>query len=238
MEEFSRKIIPLVERLNSFNNEEARLMARFINVFTDAVSFLGGSDIAYRLALNLDYSGLKANTKLLEYRMIEDEFNKRGVDLLQFAKEILSELLNMSDRFNEPLYSKNIEEMEIRIKEVISKVEDIYKPKDLEKVYSIIASYFDSMREEGGKGIISIVNKFIDELFRERQKPTRGRIDNIPWWKIAAIAVYIGVSLFLMYLCTKHYRKTGNLYHWSCYIISVTGGISLDTIKFLIKAFC
>jgi hypothetical protein len=75
-----------------------------------------------------------------------------------------------------------------------------FKPSDVGKLAKLIDENAASVKKGPGALLDSIISK-LAELETARKRPDRGAVDNIPLWKLIAIAVYLGIALIAVTVC-------------------------------------
>ncbi len=72
------------------------------------------------------------------------------------------------------------------------------------EIYEILVEVFGKVDTEKGIGsVLDNIENLIEELERTRSKENKGREHRSPllWWKWAAIALYLGVAIYFLYVC-------------------------------------
>jgi hypothetical protein len=75
------------------------------------------------------------------------------------------------------------------------------KPSDVEKIDKIIRTCLDEIGTAGIAALPDYLSKHLEELVKLRSRDDRGAVENIPLWKVAAIAVAVGVFIWAFFRC-------------------------------------
>lgn len=180
---------------NSFNYNDESKLNEFVEGFLNAVSYFGLSELEFR---KKDRCEGKASFKLLKssYNLNGVRYNKKGLKSLSIASSELKLF-----KSNLKIDKKNIFKDEEFKQDLLSFFVDLeIKPSDVNKLTGVLN---ETLKEcsKGPEQTILFLQKKVEELNKLRNSPDRGAIDNIPWWKLVAIAVMIGLSVWDIWRC-------------------------------------
>jgi hypothetical protein len=74
------------------------------------------------------------------------------------------------------------------------------KPTDVAKLAKTLDEVGAAIKG-GDKAIADYVSKKLSDLENARRQPDRGTSDNIPIWKLLAVAAFVGLALFVIFRC-------------------------------------
>lgn len=75
------------------------------------------------------------------------------------------------------------------------------KPSDVVKLKAIQDDVMEAFSGKGVPGVIEHTLTNMEKLAELRNRADRGAVDNIPWWKIVAIAVFLGLWVWAVARC-------------------------------------
>ena len=102
------------------------------------------------------------------------------------------------------------------------------KKSDLEKVDRAVRETLDVVGKHGLAALPDHLERQLDELAKRRRSPGRGAEENIPWWKLGAIILIVGVAIMNFIHCT----------FFGCTVTDWNGYIAGYTVLVLILLFC
>ena len=75
------------------------------------------------------------------------------------------------------------------------------KTSDTEKMYRAVSENLEQLRKGGAAALGNYLDTNLANLEKLRRQNDRGAVDNIPVWKVAAIAVAVGVWVWALFRC-------------------------------------
>lgn len=129
--------------------------------------------------------------------------NKRGQTSLKLAINQLraaeKTLSPVDGKKISPALKAGLTEFSADIMPLLS--EGDIKPSDVLKLKAIQDEVMAVAIGKGERGLIEHVLSNMKKLTELRNRPDRGAVDNIPWWKIVAIAVFLGLWVWAVARC-------------------------------------
>jgi hypothetical protein len=104
------------------------------------------------------------------------------------------------------------------------------KPSDVITLKAIQDEVMTVAIGKGVPGLIQHVLTNMEKLAELRDRPDRGAVDNIAWWKIAAIAAFLGLWVAAVARCLISRRQRSNVTN-----AALAAGM---TIAFVVALFC
>lgn len=180
---------------NSFNYADEANLNEFVEGFTNSVSYFGVSELEFRkrdrcrskssldtLKSVYNLNGIRNNTKGLKCLKIASSELKQFQTTVKFDKKYVFK----ADEFRGELLTF-FEELEI-------------KPTDVDKLIKVLDETLSECSKSPEQTIAYLQNKSV-ELDKLRSSDDRGAVDNIPFWKIVAIAVFVGLAVYDIWRC-------------------------------------
>ncbi|MCU0327235.1 MAG: hypothetical protein MUF45_18730 [Spirosomaceae bacterium] len=180
---------------NSFNYQEESNLNEFVEGFTNSISFFGISELEFR---KRDRSRSKTSVDSLKnvYSLNGTRNNTKGLKCLKIASAELKQFQNTLKL--DKKYTFKADDFR---SELLVFFEDLeIKPVDVDKLLKVL----DETLSECSKSpeqTIAYLQKKVEELNKLRSSEDRGAVDNIPWWKIVAIAVFVGLAAWEIWRC-------------------------------------
>lgn len=84
------------------------------------------------------------------------------------------------------------------------------KPADAERLVAQLEEAMSSARDGDPVRVLDFAAAKIDELASVRSGADRGMVDNIPWWKVVAVAVFFGITVWALIKCVWRW------FSWRC----------------------
>lgn len=142
----------------------------------------------------------KERTK--HYQRLRDREQERGLAVLQRAialvPEVRTEVTALQKRPARGAAAKRMAEMKQDLMMWFSESElKVADMKKLEKAFDEAAG----AAAAGGDTFVDFIESKLKELQKARLSADRGNRDNIPFWKIIIIAVYLGVTIWYVIRC-------------------------------------
>lgn len=140
-----------------------------------------------------------------------DRFNQGGLASLEMALEHLEEF-----RQSWPKRAKRsvdadparVAAFEQGMRYELSQLE--LKPADVEKLVDRLSQATRVARQATPEALIDHIRSVITELIEARRGDDRGMVDNLPWWKIVAVAVFFAIAVWALIKCGWRW------FGWSC----------------------
>ncbi len=179
----------------SFKYDDEAGLNEFVEGLLNSVSFFGVSELEFR---KRDRCRSKLSVGSLKdvYSRNGIRNNSSGIRSLTIAAAELKQFAS-TVKFNK----KNVFVPGEFRNDLISFFEDLeIKPTDVDKLIKVL----DETLAECSKGpeqTLAYLQRKTDELSKLRNSPDRGAVDNIPWWKLVAIAIYIGLAIWDIWRC-------------------------------------
>lgn len=180
---------------NSFNYADEAQLNEFVEGFTNAVSYFGVAELEFR---KRDRCRSKMSLKSL-YNVYEGSGtrnNNKGLKALKIASHELKQFKKMFGSEKKTVF--NGEEMKTELSIFFEELE--IKPADVDKLLKVLDETLKVCSESPEK-TIAYLQKKTEELIKLRDSKDRGAVDNIPWWKIVAIAVFVGLAAWEIWRC-------------------------------------
>ncbi len=191
----SFQIVSLPLKETMYNSDPQ--MMESIRSFIDATSNFGLAELyartAERTMITSSFSDLK---KMNEQRC--EKYNAKGLRQLEMALSSLKKAeRSKSDKPNSSL-NKASEELQQELMEFYTEYE--IKTSDIVKLKKLTDEAFLEM-SKSENGVFNLLESKMLELQKLRSGKDRGAIDNIPFWKIAGIAIFIGFGIYALWAC-------------------------------------
>ncbi len=180
---------------NSFNYGDEANLNEFVEGFTNSVSYFGMSELEFRkrdrcrskislssLKKVYDLNGARNNNKGLKSLQIASHELKQFQKTVKFDKK---HTFKVGDFRNEMLTF--FEDLEI-------------KPVDVDKLIKVLDETLNEC-SKSPEHTIAYLQQKTEELNKLRSSDNRGAVDIIPWWKIVAIAVFVGIAAWDIWRC-------------------------------------
>lgn len=104
------------------------------------------------------------------------------------------------------------------------------KPSDVFKLKAIQDEVIAVAISKGEPGLVEHVLSNMEKLVELRNRPDRGAVDNIPWWKIVGIAAFLGLWVWAVIRCLVDRRQCSDVTN-----AALAAGM---TIAWLVVKFC
>jgi len=141
-------------------------------------------------ALDMYAARVAARTKL------GASYNARGITRLGDAQQAIAELRKEGAPLRQegPKVWKDLsEQMRTDWKEHALRLD--VKPTDAAKIDQLMDDCLRAVDAGGVDGLVDHIGKNIGELQRLRASPDRGTQSNFPYWKLAAAAIWLGITV-------------------------------------------
>ncbi|MBV7296940.1 hypothetical protein [Enterovibrio paralichthyis] len=175
--------------------------ANFADSLINAVAIFGETEHFAREAERCQVLGIQKDREKQCNRMVKKR-NAAGLDVLSDAGAALKKM------------KKRAKDAKVcsakRIKSELAAFESDFadllvdsqlKPSDVRKVQNVVEEAVSLARKKGVDGMFSLLEKNLDELTSLRKRDDRGAFDNVPMWKIVAVALFLGVAVIAIIHC-------------------------------------
>jgi hypothetical protein len=183
-------------QLLSFVNSGETEVAAFLETYNDACSLFGLSELYYRQKGRIEFGSGEADL-VAYYNELGETYNQKGVELLSLAIADLQEYIN-SHTFPPPGQPADFTEFVAEFKLYFENLET--KPTDTQELVTVLNDTVAAVSGGEQATYQFLVDKAI-ELRAVRLSPDRGASTNLAWWKIVAIAVYVGLAATEIWFC-------------------------------------
>jgi hypothetical protein len=172
----------------------------FYSILSDAVEHYGYAEMHFRQQERSNIAK-RMVAGLKDVERIAQRYNGKGEAVLNHALNTLKILKTIpATEVDKKVKDTNkLTEFQEDFLEIMVQIE--MKPSDVEKIRVQIEQAVQVVRANGERGILDHLDKKTVELRDTRKSKDRGAVDNIPVWKIAAIAVFLAVGVWLIYRC-------------------------------------
>lgn len=221
--EFMSSAMPLVVSFKSDPREDVTV---FVEAMVDASVSFGLCELAHRTMERNEQSGLPRDGRKLSAAQAKRQ-NEKGLRLLEQAATLL---VAHRDALPDAEPRRRRIDLSAYRTEMLGYFQDVeMKASDVAKLGKLL----DEVTAEAMKGeraLVEYILRKVKELAKARAGQDRGAVDNIPWWKLLAIAIYYGVGIWDIIRC----YWGGN----SCSKIEQGAYKAAQLIASLIKLFC
>ena len=198
MLQFKLHSIPLKEAINGTKLEP---LITLNNTLIDAVGWFGVSEHYARQAERS--SLIKDDSRAEQCQALLKWHNETGLQIFSRVKATLEAL---SAEFGKERPSGKDEEVNAGLKRSLADLKTIVtdfdiKPSDAEKIGRAINEVDLVIEAAGHSGVIKLLQQKLFELGEFRSRPDRGAVENIPWWKLAAIVAAVGIWVIALIHC-------------------------------------
>jgi hypothetical protein len=179
-------------------------LAEFTDHFLSAVTHFGRTEMELQGVERVadltkggfaprDLEGFRA-TRL----QLADRFNRTGIRLLEGADR-LPETVARLEPPNRAALQEDVSALKEELQFHLGELE--VKPSDSSRIAKAISPIFDLVGQGNVNGLYEHVARQAGTLQRLRASESRGAEENIPVWKIVAIAVAVGVWVWALFKC-------------------------------------
>lgn len=212
-------------QLLSFVNSGETELARFLETYNDACSLFGLSELYFRQKGRIEQSTADPD-QIAFYNDLGESYNQKGIDVLTLAIDGLQSYVN-SHSFIPPGTQADFSNMANEFKFYFENME--IKPSDTAELVNVLNETLTAV-SAGEQATYQYLLDKANELKAVRQTPDRGASTNLAWWKIVAIAVYVGLAALEIWLCILRSR--------GCSKVAKAALKAGQTIAGLVMKFC
>lgn len=184
-------------------DNEVPNLKNLVYTSSDSCGSFGQCDEYLRLAERSEV--FQQPQQLIDFNLLRGErFNIMGLSTLDRALEYINEVssIDLGNQFDIPAnqvdkYNNFLAALKDDLCDVDVKKEDAL----------IILNLFNEVtsvyQNSGENGLVNYIKLKLEELHALRSSSNKGRISNLPVWKIAAIAALIGIAIFVVVRCFR-----------------------------------
>lgn len=164
------------------------------------VSEMYARKVERRQVIKIQSDFVKLVSKEIEYN------NEKGLRSLSHAHNGFKQFKDDLQKFKKelgPKFKVDVsKDLDILHQELRKGLVDLdIKASDVKKLDDTIQECFDSVRSKSAEGLADYIESKLKDLENIRKQPDRGAVENIPIWKIAAVAVALGVWVWALFRC-------------------------------------
>ncbi|NER25413.1 MAG: hypothetical protein F6J96_32910 [Symploca sp. SIO1C2] len=211
------------------NNENAKA---FYDITVDAVTNFGVSELYFRQAERWEAVKIMPNSAS-EHREVGMRYQALGLRQLERSRNFLDglgkDIASISPGMSSPELRETVAQMQREMREQICQLE--VKPADVVKIDQALNEVFETARQGNFERLVPYCQEKINQLYEARSREDRGLVENIPWWKVVAIALVIGFAFF--WIIVRCIRKPNKC--WNTTVSTANGVVKISE---LISKFC
>lgn len=181
------------------DDKHGKGLLEFTNNLIVAMVAFGSSELYARQSERCEVLEMPAG-RARTASQLSARYNNKGLALLGRARDALNvfrqELAGFPD---DAVAAKEFETMHEDLREALVDLE--VKASDVEKIEKTIRTCLDEVRTKGKVVLPDYLGRHLDELEKLRKREDRGAVENIPVWKIALIALAVGVWVWAYFRC-------------------------------------
>lgn len=197
------------------------------NAFIVAFDCFGQSELRARHAERLEALKVKPGTARELWRE-SNGYNKKGVHAIANMRKLLKKL-ELEAKKLPKLSKEDVIQLEQCAQELRAQFADLeIKVADVVKLDTVLNECISLVRKEGLTAIPNWIDKKGAELAKARLSKNRGAVDNIPLWKVVAIAVFLGAWIYGFFKC----------WWWSCTLNEQRAAYMIGVIALAIASYC
>lgn len=209
--EFSLTADMAIERCYGSSDGTVENMCDFTQAYESFISSLNNFGTCELYAREAGRLG-NLNIDPLRKQFCEEQivkYNQMGLSDINKAINYLSGFINAYNPSTEFVQSDEFDNSKISLMDVVSNME--MKPSDATKILNQYNAAFNACQSEGEAGILNFMLAKFTELRDVRNTDSRGTEENIPIWKVIAIAALIGYTIFVVIRCLVRGRNCGQV---------------------------
>jgi len=128
-------------------------------------------------------------------------YNDKGLRTLSYARDTLRQFREDLSNYptEEYVLGSDVDQFQDNLRENLADLD--LKPSDVEKIDEVFGQGLEVVRSQGAAGLPDYFEEQVSYLERLRRQRDRGAVENIPVWKVAAIAVAVGVWVWALFRC-------------------------------------
>ena len=182
------------------DDDTPEISAAYTN-FIHAVASYGQQELFARQAERADTLDIHTQKQKHASKMSQ-WYRERGDRSIGYALDDLGRMLErgLSDKLEIDEDHKDVfEKLHEDLRFQSSELE--IKPQDMTKLDNVFQEVIRETTLGGPRGLVTFMHKKLEELRYVRNQPNRGAVDNIPFWKVIAIAIAVGMAIWLAVRC-------------------------------------
>lgn len=181
------------------DDKHGRALLDFTDSLILAVTAFGTAELHARHAERCEVLKLPAQRARLASQQSARHHDK-GLTLIAHCRKSLKEFRRELDDFpTDTVPAREFETLHKDIREALVELE--VKASDVDKIDKTIRTCLDLVSANGAATLPDYLDKHLDELESLRKRKDRGAVENIPVWKVAAIALAVGVWVWALFRC-------------------------------------
>jgi len=182
-----------------YSSEDSTIL-NIYSQFSDAVEHYGYAEMHFRQSERNLVAKRFINSQK-EIATIANRFNSKGGAILTNATASLKTLIAQVQK--EPAVKpKNLIQLDNFVNDFLDIVTlGEMKPADVEKINTVLQTCVEIAKKGGDKEVLNYAQMKFAELIEVRRSTNRGAVDNIPVWKMVAIAAFLAIAFFLVWRC-------------------------------------
>lgn len=188
---------------------DAPLLSDYYYGFAAAVDNFGQCELHFRSADRCSILNIDADKQAFENRELI-RFNNIGLDALNKASLSLAGYILINPGSTTPIGQNQVAGLRTYMAEFISNIE--MKASDAKKMMDTFDEIVTAVNTNGEQGFLTYLQTKTAQLQAFRQSPSRGTEENIPVWKLAAIAVFLGLGIYGIIRCFVRGKNCGAVY--------------------------
>ncbi|MDT9242179.1 MAG: hypothetical protein P5685_25515 [Limnospira sp. PMC 1261.20] len=179
-------------------DHEDRAIARIVDLVNTCAFHFGLCEIYARKAGRADVIGSKP--EIQHFSALSQAHQKKGLEALASAISAGEVLLNPTKVPSRTVLPQLRERGAALNQDILAYIAGSeLKPSDIVKVEKALTATLDACNAEQTPGVVIVSRlKALEEI---RLREDRGNVDNLPYWKIAIIAVYAGLTIWKVWRC-------------------------------------
>jgi|GEM_PF-2366278 len=187
---------------NILSNAESKVLTAITDQFTAATMLFGRCELHMRVSERKDALDKDASQKAISEldKQHALRFQSQGLDSLKVAMRHLKDLKKEASEFDQKKIKNQWSEFEKDIKSswkaALNELD--MKPSDATKLQTVMEAC-SKAGSNGMSGLATFIEEKIIELEKFRNTASRGTEDNWPVWKLAAVAVWLGMTVYGVY---------------------------------------
>lgn len=175
-------------------------VSKIYSQFSDAVEHYGYAEMHFRQSERNLVAKRFVNAQK-DIATIANRFNSKGGIILTNAVTNLKTLIAQVQK--EPVVKpKNLAQLDAFANDFLDIITlGEMKPADVEKINTELQNCVDIAKKGGDREILNYAQLKFAQLMEVRRSDNRGAVDNIPVWKMVAIAAFLAIAFYLVWRC-------------------------------------
>lgn len=133
-------------------------------------------------------------------------FQRAGLEYLDMASGAISDfrlnvesLVERGGKYDTELLERRASAFDVGVRRELANLE--IKPKDIERIIEQLDEALVVAKSGDPLALVDHIAAKLKELAGVRAGNDRGMVDNIPWWKIVAVAVFFAITIWALFRC-------------------------------------